>query len=60
MWDDTKLGLKHVTGWERIAIVSDVQWIRGAIRVFRLAMPGHVRVSHNRELAGAIRWCSEQ
>jgi hypothetical protein len=59
MWDDTQLGLKHLTGWERIAIVSDVEWIRGAVRVFGLAIPGHVRVFHNRELAEAMHWISE-
>jgi SpoIIAA-like len=59
MWDDARLGLKHLTGWERMAIVSDVEWIRAAIRVFGLAIPGHVRVFHDRELAEAIRWVSE-
>jgi hypothetical protein len=59
MWDDTQLGLKHLTGWERIAIVSDVEWIRGAVRVFALAIPGHVRVFHNRELTEAMHWISE-
>jgi len=59
MWDDSKLGLRHLRGWERIAIVSDVEWIRGAVRVFGLAIPGHVRVFHNRELAEAIRWIGE-
>jgi len=59
MWEDTKLGLKHLTGWERMAIVSDVEWIQTAIRVFGLVIPGHVRVFHNSELAEATRWISE-
>jgi SpoIIAA-like len=59
MWDDTKLGLRHLKGWERMAVVSDVEWIRGAIRVFGLAIPGHVRVFHNSELSEATRWISE-
>jgi hypothetical protein len=59
MWDDTKLGLKHLAGWERMAVVSDVEWIRAAIKIFGLAMPGHVRVFHNRELAQATRWITE-
>jgi hypothetical protein len=59
MWDDAKLGLKHLTGWERIALVSDVEWIRAAVRVFGIAMPGEIRVFHNRELAEATRWVSE-
>ena len=58
-WDDTKLGLKHLAGWERLALVSDVEWIRAALKVFGLAMPGHVRVFHNRELAEAKRWVAE-
>jgi hypothetical protein len=59
MWDDAKLGLKHFSGWERVALVSDVEWVRWAVKVFGLAMPGHVRVFQNRDLAEAQRWVSE-
>jgi len=59
MWDDMKLGLKHLAGWERIAIVSDIEWIRAAIKIFGLVIPGHVRMFHNNELADATRWISE-
>jgi len=55
-WDDTKLGLKHLAGWERMAVVTDVEWIRVALRAFGLAIPGHVRVFHDRELDDAKRW----
>ena len=59
MWDDAKLGLKHYSGWERIAVVTDAGWIRTSIKVFSFAIPGHVRVFHNRELDEAITWVSE-
>ena len=59
MWDDAKLGLKHLAGWERVAVVSDVEWIRGAIRLFGFAIPGHVRVFRNHELIAAKAWISE-
>jgi len=59
MWDDTKLGLKHLPGWERMAIVSDIEWVRAAIKIFGLVIPGHVRVFHNNELAEATRWIRE-
>jgi hypothetical protein len=59
IWDDTKLGLKHFTGWERMAVVSDIEWIRTAIKIFGLGIPGHVRVFHNSELAEATQWISE-
>lgn len=55
-WDDTKLGMKHLSGWERIAVVSDVEWIRAGVKIFGLTMPGHVRVFHNNELDDAKRW----
>jgi hypothetical protein len=59
VWDDAKLGLKHLGGWERLALVSDVDWIRMAATVFGIVIPGHVRVFHNRELTEATRWiCS--
>lgn len=58
-WDDAKLGLKHLGDWERMAVVTDVDWIRGALRIFGLAIPGHVRVFHADELAEATRWIAE-
>lgn len=58
-WDDAKLGLKHLGGWERMAVVSDVEWIRAAVKIFGLAIPGLVRVFHNRELPEATRWIIE-
>jgi hypothetical protein len=58
-WDDTRLGLKHLTGWERLALVSDVEWVRWALKLFGLAIPGHIRVFHNRELAEAKQWVGE-
>jgi len=59
MWQDTKLGLKHLQGWEKIAIVSDIEWVRAAIKIFGLVILGHVRLFHNNELAEATQWISE-
>ena len=56
MWDDTKLGMKHITGWERIAVVTDIEWMRIALKVFGFGMPGEIRVFHNDELARAVHW----
>jgi hypothetical protein len=59
MWDDTKLGLKHFSGWEKVALVTDIEWVRWALKIFGLAMPGHVRVFENSEIAKARQWVSE-
>jgi hypothetical protein len=58
-WDDAKLSLKHLGGWERVAVVTDVEWIRASMRMFGIVIPGQVRVFHNAELAEATRWLSE-
>jgi hypothetical protein len=42
-----------------MAVVSDVEWIRAAVKIFGLAMPGHVRVFHHSELAEAKRRITE-
>ncbi len=59
MWDDAKIGLQHLTAWERIAVVTDKDWIRVAVKVFGFAMPGLVRVFENDELGKAKEWLCE-
>jgi hypothetical protein len=59
MWDDTKIGFKHLTSWEKIAVVTDTEWIRASVKVFGFAMPGEVRVFENSELSIAKEWLSE-
>jgi hypothetical protein len=59
MWEDFKLGVEHLTRWERIAVVSDVDWIRHAVNVFRFLMPGEVRVYTTSESAAAREWIME-
>ena len=59
MWEDAKVGLGHITSWEKIAIVTDVEWIRVMGKVFGFAIPGIVRIFNNNELKSAIEWASE-
>ena len=56
LWDDAKLGLSHPMSWDRIAIVTDVEWIRMTMRCIGFAIPGHVRVFSNDALAEAREW----
>jgi hypothetical protein len=58
MWDDTKIGLQHLTAWQKIAVVTDVDWIRLATKAFGFAMPGHVRVFANNQFDEARAWVS--
>lgn len=59
MWEDTKVGLSHFKSWERIAIVTDIEWLRVMTKVFGFTMPGVVRVFGNSELSEAVKWLSE-
>ncbi|HEY5219022.1 MAG TPA: STAS/SEC14 domain-containing protein [Gemmatimonadaceae bacterium] len=56
MWDDMKMGLAHIRGWQRIAVVTDLEWIAGATRLFGFAMPCETRVFSNRDLGRATEW----
>lgn len=56
MWDDMKLGMAHLKSWERIAVVTDLDWVAGAMRIFRFVMPCPVKVFGNSEFADAARW----
>jgi hypothetical protein len=58
MWDDTKIGLKHFTAWEKIAVVTDIDWIRLTTKAFGFVMPGHVRVFSDSQLDEARQWVS--
>lgn len=44
VWEDTKVGFEHLARWERMALVTDVGWIRHAVGAFRFLMPGRLRV----------------
>jgi hypothetical protein len=58
MWDDVKLGFRHISGWERTALVTDVGWIRAMSSVFGVTMPTHFRLFSNLQLDEAVRWVS--
>jgi len=59
VWDDARIGSRHLASWDRIALVSDVPWIRHLVQVLRFVIPGTVRVYGNDELPDAKRWVSE-
>ena len=42
MWEDFKVGMAHLLRWERITVVTDVDWIRTTVRALGFLMPGAV------------------
>ena len=59
VWDDFKVGMEHVLRWERIAVVTNVDWIRYTIRAFSFVIPAMVRIFPVGEQAKAREWILE-
>lgn len=59
VWDDTKLGLRHWNGFDRVAVATDVGWIRMGIKAMAFMMPCPVQLFAINELDDARRWLSE-
>lgn len=55
-WEDFKVGVGHLTRWEKIAVVTDVDWIRHAMNAFRFLMPGSIKVFSTNRAAEARAW----
>jgi hypothetical protein len=59
MWDDAKVGIRHLSSFEKMAIVSDVNWITGAVKIFALVIPCPVKIFPNDQLSKAKAWVGE-
>lgn len=59
MWQDAKVGLKHLFQFERIAVVTDAAGARGAIKAMGFLIPCPVHVYAAGELADAKGWIAE-
>jgi hypothetical protein len=57
--ENAKFVARHPTAFERIAVVSDEDWLRPAIRALSLLMPGEAKAFPVRELAVAKQWLAE-
>jgi hypothetical protein len=55
-WDDLDLGFEHATCCERIAIVTDIAWVRLTVKAIRFLIPGEIRVFDTSEAEGARAW----
>ena len=57
--EDAKVGFSHLSRWERIAVVTDIEWIRLAIRAFAFLIPGPVKFFNLAQEAAARAWIAE-
>jgi hypothetical protein len=58
-WDDTKVGLRHWNVFDRVAVASDVAWVRQVIRAAGFVINCPVRLFDVDEADEARRWLRE-
>jgi hypothetical protein len=60
MWEDVKVagsvGLRYRSSWERLAVVTDKDWMRHGVAAFGWVIPGEIRVFDPGELEQAKAW----
>jgi len=59
MFDDAKLGIRYLTKFEKIAVVTDADWISRAVQFFSLFIPCPVKIFGNNDMSWAKAWLIE-
>jgi SpoIIAA-like len=56
VWADTKMFAGHAREWDKVAVVSDAEWLENSIKAFGWLMPGKVRVFDTDDVEDAVEW----
>lgn len=59
LWEDLKVGVEHLRAWKRIALVTDIEWMRHLTALFGWMTPGEIRVFPLDERAEATAWVAD-
>jgi len=55
-FEDAKLGIGKWSSWERVAVVTDRDWLHDALRMLGWMFPGDVRAFRLAEREDAVAW----
>ena len=58
LWQDLKMGIEHMRGWKRIALVTDIEWMIHMTSMFGWMTPGEVEHFALAERDAAIAWAA--
>ncbi len=58
VWQDLKVGFEHLRKWKRIALVTDIAWMRDLTSLFGWMTPGEVRTFSLAQQDEAITWAA--
>ena len=56
LWQDLKVGVEHLRGWKRIALVTDIDWVTHATHLFGWMTPGETKTFSLDQRQEAIAW----
>ena len=59
MWADFKVGVEHLLRWERVAVITDIEWIRRTMSAFSFLVPGDVKLFTVSDASKARDWITE-
>jgi hypothetical protein len=60
MLDDAKMGLKHLSAFDKVALVSDHRVINNVAKFFGYLLSCELRIYKDAELEDAKKWISEK
>jgi len=55
-WDDLDLGLEDFSRCERVAIVTDIGWVRLTVKAVRFLIPSEIRVFASVQVEEGLAW----
>ena len=56
LWQDLKVGVEHLRAWQRIALVTDIEWMKHMTTLFGWMTPGEVRQFSLAQRDEAVAW----
>ena len=58
VWQDLKVGFEHLRAWKRVALVTDIAWMRDLTSLFGWMTPGEVKTFSLAQQDEAIAWAA--
>ena len=55
-WEDLRIGIEHIPQWERVAVVTDVGWVRHTVNALRFLIASEVRVFTSFQASEGRAW----
>ena len=55
-WDDLRLGVDRLPQWERVAVVTDVGWVRHTVKALRFLLGSEIRVFTTSQAGDGLAW----